>query len=868
MLDSKHLRRIATLILVIIIGVFGIAVYWGVQRENQTSATLRRADAAVRAYLALMSDVRDAQNAQRGFAITGDSSYLSPYESAARQINEHRATLRAHLRREGEEKEWVRLDSLTAAAFDRYTLQIRLRRERGEAAAFAEVATGRGELLMRQVRELVLAGLAREQYKLDVAERELKRRSTFVLFLVPIGTVIAGVLVFVLNNMLARFSAQEEKQLAELRAANVQLMDQQRELEANTVELEEVTEALQESERRFRGIVEHSPDIVYRARILPEFAFEWVSPAVKSVLGHAPEEYYADPRLPFWTVHPDDRHLLNGTSADTDKPVEIRWLKDGAVVWTENRWVPIRDLSGAIVAVDGFARDITVQKQHELWLSESEARFRAVIENSSDIITIANADNRITFVSPGIERVLGYEPEEIVGKRGLGFIHPDDAPAIRAATDRALESPNTPFDVSVRARASGGSWRALQYKIVNLLDHAGIRGMVATARDVTDERRLEEQLLQAQKMDAVGRLAGGIAHDFNNVLTAIKGHLAFAIESVPREEPAHSDLLEAETAANRASALTKQLLTFSRQQIMQVRTVDVKALVADFDRMIRRVIGEDIHIETTLPPEALHVRADAGQLQQVLMNLAVNARDAMPKGGRLRIDVRAETRDAPWPGEAELQGGNYVMLSIGDTGSGMTDEVRSRIFEPFFTTKESGKGTGLGLAIVYGIVKQFSGHIYVYSEPGQGSTFKVFLPQVEAEAVVSGDEADADVQGGTETILVVEDDLAVRALAVRALRGRGYSVLQAGNGNEALAVLAMSKDVRLVLSDAIMPEMRGQELADIVVRDYPATKFILMSGYTGTDFSSLPPGVVFIEKPFTVQSLTRTVRDVLDNGGS
>jgi nitrogen-specific signal transduction histidine kinase len=408
----------------------------------------------------------------------------------------------------------------------------------------------------------------------------------------------------------------------------------------------------------------------------------------------------------------------------------------------------------------------------------------------------------------------------------------------------------------------------LKYKIVNLLDHAGIHGMVATARDVTEEQRLEEQLLQAQKMDAVGRLAGGIAHDFNNVLTAIKGHLAFALESMPPTDAAHSDLMEAETAANRASALTKQLLTFSRQQIMQVRTVDIKSLVADFDRMIRRVIGEDIRIETTLPAEALHVRADAGQLQQVLMNLAVNARDAMPKGGRLTIDVRTETRDAPWPGEEEVQSGGYVMVSVGDTGAGMTEEVRARIFEPFYTTKESGKGTGLGLAIVYGIVKQFGGHIYVYSEPGRGSTFKIFLPQSEAEAVASSDEADVGVEGGTETILVVEDDVAVRALAVRALRGRGYSVLQAGNGIEALAVLAMSKDVRLILSDAIMPEMRGQELADIVVRDYPATKFILMSGYTGTDFSALPPGVVFIEKPFTVRSLTRTVREVLDNGGS
>ncbi|MFH1335715.1 MAG: ATP-binding protein, partial [Candidatus Zixiibacteriota bacterium] len=404
-----------------------------------------------------------------------------------------------------------------------------------------------------------------------------------------------------------------------------------------------------------------------------------------------------------------------------------------------------------------------------------------------------------------------------------------------------------------------------------------ITGIRTTIQDITERKRAEEetvslqdQLRQSQKVEAIGQLAGGIAHDFNNLLTIIKGYGQLSLLELPGDDPSRENIEQIQKAADRASALTRQLLTFSRRQVMEMKVLDLNDLIRNLEKMLHRVIGEDIELVTFLAEDLGRVKADPGQIEQVIMNVSVNARDAMPSGGKLTIEtVNVEIDEAYAHNHVAVKPGRYVMFSASDTGVGMTPEVRDRVFEPFFTTKERSKGTGLGLSTVYGIVKQSEGNIWVYSEPGQGTTLKIYLPLVEEALEEETEEVEKEKSlEGDETILVVEDDEAVRKLTVEILRKQGYRVLEATRGDDALAVFDKLKgSVDLVITDVVMPGMSGRKLAELLVPLHPEMKVLYMSGYTDNAIAHhgvLEKGVNFILKPFTIGGLAKKVREVLD----
>ncbi|MGA3350506.1 MAG: ATP-binding protein, partial [Candidatus Sulfotelmatobacter sp.] len=390
----------------------------------------------------------------------------------------------------------------------------------------------------------------------------------------------------------------------------------------------------------------------------------------------------------------------------------------------------------------------------------------------------------------------------------------------------------------------------------------------AIAEDITERRVLEDQFRQSQKMEAVGRLAGGIAHDFNNLLTVVSGYTEVLLNEITTGNPLHSKAEAIQQASDRATTLTRQLLAFSRKQLLELKVIDINAIVEDMERLLRPLIGEDIELTTQLTPNVGCTRADAGQLEQVIMNLVVNAKDAMPNGGKICIRTADVILDDSYrPENTFIKHGHYVMISVSDTGQGMDRETQARIFEPFFTTKEKGKGTGLGLSTVYGIIKQSAGYVFVQSELGRGTTFNIYLPRVDEPSQAHGTASvSLAVAGGSETILLVEDEESVRQLVRETLEARGYRVLEAENGNAALALATQhSEPIDLIVTDVIMPGLSGHELVQQLQATRPATKVLYLSGYAedavATPLAESPKA--FLQKPFTLQNLSRKVREVL-----
>ena len=478
------------------------------------------------------------------------------------------------------------------------------------------------------------------------------------------------------------------------------------------------------------------------------------------------------------------------------------------------------------------------------------------IEQSAETVFVTDPQGRIIYANPAFEEVSGYTVAEAVGAnpRILGSgLH---APASFDELWSTVASGRT-WSGRIVNRRKDGQLYTEDVTISPVRDRSGrIANYVAVKKDVTRSLEIESQLLQAQKMESVGRLAGGVAHDFNNILAVILSSVRFAIEAVPAEGELRSDLLEIESAGERAAALTRQLLAFSRKQMLAPEVLDLNGLVRSLEKMLRRVVGEDVNLVPDLAPERLLVRADPVQIQQVIVNLVVNARDAMPGGGTLTI----RTRNAEGPSQVQLQ--------ISDTGTGMDEATMACLFEPFFTTKEAGKGTGLGLSSAYGIVRQSGGSIRATSQPGKGTTIEVMLPRTEEDAGQAAAGPSAGDLAGTETVLVVEDDASVRGAVRRMLAKAGYAVLVAENGLEGLARCREHEgDIHLVLADVVMPTMNGQAFRERLHQERPATRVLLMSGYTDEKLCSngvLASDVGFIAKPFNVETLLQRVRQVLD----
>lgn len=516
--------------------------------------------------------------------------------------------------------------------------------------------------------------------------------------------------------------------------------------------------------------------------------------------------------------------------------------------------------------------EIIERKRMAKALRESEKRFRALVQHSSDIIVLLDADGTVRYVSPAVERILGYPPDSFVGQNPLEHVHLGDVEATQQVLDAVMQQPGTPILHEFRLRHVDGSWVHIETVINNLLHDPSVQSLVVNARDVTERERLIAQFLQAQKMEAVGRLAGGVAHDFNNLLTVIQISAQLVMRQLRPEDPLWEHVQQIKKAGERASRLTRQLLSFSRKEVVEPRVVQINRVVKDLSRMLHRIIGEDIELTITLADTLWPVKIDPSQIEQVIVNLAVNARDAMPKGGRLSLKTANIVLDeADTVHRPEVQSGEYVMLSISDTGVGIDDKIKAHLFEPFFTTKDSGQGTGLGLSTVYGIVKQNRGDIQFASQVGQGTTFTIYLPRAtkkETPSQVHLQNAPGSTLRGSETILVVEDEASVRELAVHILKTHGYQVLAAQNGPEALQISSeYDNPIHLLLTDVVMPEMNGKELVERLQRQQPQLQVLYMSGYSDDVIAHhdvFEKGVVFLSKPFTLEALTQKVRDVLE----
>ncbi|MGE5325419.1 MAG: PAS domain S-box protein [Deltaproteobacteria bacterium] len=632
--------------------------------------------------------------------------------------------------------------------------------------------------------------------------------------------------------------------------------------------------AAQQSEQRLRALLHSLDAIVWEADAQP-LKFTFVSQRAKEWLGYPIASWLEEPD--FWVqhLHPEDRkktveYFHSAIAEDRDFEFEYRVVAaNGEVVWLRNIVSLVRDDSGALVKLRGLMTDVTERRLAQSALVHSEMKYRTLLEGLPVGIYRSTPGGRLLQANPALAMMLGYtDPADLLQV-------PADQIYVNAENRREwlrrMEKDGEIHDFETQARRRDGTLIWLRDSARAVRDvHSNVAHYEGILEDITERKHLEEQLRQSQKMEAVGRLAGGVAHDFNNLLTIISGYSDLLLDTLAEKDRARAQVEEIKKAGVRAATLTRQLLAFSRSQVLAPQVLDLNSVVTNVHKMLRRLIGEDIDLVTILAEGLGSVRADPGQVEQVIVNLAVNARDAMPQGGKLTLETaNVHLDDSYARTHVSLVPGEYVMLAVSDTGTGMDSKTQAHIFEPFFTTKEMGKGTGLGLATVYGIVKQSGGYIWVYSEPGRGATFKVYLPRVEKTAAApgAGKAAVRPVQGN-ETVLLVEDEPALRSMVRNVLKSNGYQVLEARHGEDALVVCEMHRGpIHLLLTDVVMPGMGGRALAEHLVSLYPGMKILYMSGYTDdaiVHHGVLGSGMAFLQKPFTTESVVRKVREVLD----
>jgi PAS domain S-box-containing protein len=547
--------------------------------------------------------------------------------------------------------------------------------------------------------------------------------------------------------------------------------------------------------------------------------------------------------------------------------VEKRTSTSGPYEWVMVIKFPVRDQAGHIIGIGGFDIDISERMRAEATAHEREQGYRRVVELVQEAIWI-HADGKVIFANPAAANLFGADrPEALVGRSALGWVHPDDREHAAARTRILTTQPCAVPVTEMRLLGLDGQMRTAAIHAVSFLQDGKIHVM-ASARDVTEQRHAEAQLTQAQKMEAVGQLTGGVAHDFNNLLTVIIGTLDMSLER------AQSDLRPmldtALRAGQRGATLVQRLLAFSRRQALTPEPLDVNRLAADMEELLRRTLGEQIAIEMKLLEGLWPALADRNQVESALLNLAINARDAMPAGGKMTVETgNIHLDDAYAARNAEVAAGDYILLAVTDTGIGMSPEVLERAFEPFFTTKEVGRGSGLGLSMIYGFAKQSRGHLKIYSEVGHGTTVRLYLPRVVGDSVAATAAAPApEHPRGGETILVVEDDADVRRYVVSQIRDLGYRVIEAADGPQAQGILDGDTPIDLLFTDVVMPGgMTGRQLADAARQRRPKLKTLFTSGYTENSIvhqGKLDPGVHFLAKPYRRQDLARKLREALD----
>jgi PAS domain S-box-containing protein len=691
-------------------------------------------------------------------------------------------------------------------------------------------------------------------------------------------------------------------------------------LELRESERKRSEEELKLSEHRYRNLIDTARDVIFTLSI--DGTISSLNPAFEALIGWARSEWVGKSFV--LLVHPSDRPLALemfrvALQGETTPLFELHMLtKQSEYIVGEFIAVPQFE-DGQVVGILGIARDITERKR-----AEEE------VQRNYDTQTTINSILRLSLENIPLEEILKRTltlilsiPWLVFESRGCIFLVEDTPEVLVMKAQNGLAKPiqmscaQVPFGKCLcgRTASTGEIYFAdhiddsheINYEgiirhghycvpimfggrilgVLNIYVKEGhhrnereeefltaiantLAGIIIRNRGEKEIIALQEQFRQSQKIEAIGRLAGGIAHDFNNLLTVIKGYSQLSMMELKEGDPLKPNIEEVQRAADRAAGLTRQLLAFSRRQILEMKVLDLNTILRDLDKMLRRVIGEDIELVTLLADDLGTVKADAGQIEQVVMNLAVNARDAMQKGGKLTIETANVELDENYArNHVAVKSGPYVMLSVSDTGVGMTPEVRDRVFEPFFTTKEKGKGTGLGLSTVYGIMKQSGGNIWVYSEPGKGTTFKIYLPRVDEPLEEAGEKVvQKELTGRGETILVVEDEEKVRQLTVQILTKNGYTVLEASHGDEASHICEQHKGpIHLMVMDVVMPGMNGRQLAKSLEPHHPEMKVLYMSGYTDNAIvhhGILEKGLSFLQKPFTMDGLVRKVREVLD----
>ncbi|PYX48805.1 MAG: hypothetical protein DMG79_10865 [Acidobacteria bacterium] len=699
-------------------------------------------------------------------------------------------------------------------------------------APLERVSHSRGLQLLAQFSPLLIPavvfplvlGIAQEQFFWSVA-------------LVLVSFIAAGGRLFVVQNQLLISSSELEKNLALL-----------------------------------QGIMEGTTDAVFvkdlqgRYLMINAAGAGFLGLSIADLLGKDDTEVFS-PQLGC-AIMDRDRAVL--TSGETQTYEETATAAGVTRTYLATKG-PYRDSHGKVIGLLGISRDITDRKLADEERRQSQQKLTIHFEHTPLAVVEWDTHFRVSAWNPSAERIFGYSRAEALGQHASFIIpaqfrkHVEDVWQGLIKQNGGTRSTND--NVTQDGRTISCEW----YNTPLVDDSGKVLGVASLAQDVTERVALEERLRQSQKMEAVGRLAGGVAHDFNNLLTVIIGYSQILAEGVPAGSQLADSTAQIKSAADKAAGITRQLLAFSRKQVLSPRVINLNDVMLNLDSLLRRLIGEDIEVLTVPSNDLGSVKADPGQIEQVIMNLALNARDAMPQGGKLTLETaNAQLDDSYARGHQTVDPGRYVMLAVSDTGHGMDEETTARIFEPFYTTKEVGKGTGLGLSMVYGIVKQSGGYIWVYSEPGRGTTLKIYLPRVDlpAEETVA-DNRPKSVQRGTETILLVEDDPQLRQLSSSILIHCGYKVLVAGSAEEGLAICKENhRDIRLLITDVIMPRMNGRQLAEQIVLLSPTVRVLYISGYTSNaivHYGVLDAGLWFLPKPFTLSALIAKVREVLDS---
>jgi two-component system, cell cycle sensor histidine kinase and response regulator CckA len=739
-------------------------------------------------------------------------------------------------------------------------------RRAGFVPAWRQVATEADYLAgLESFPDLILADYALPQFGALRALQLLRRLELDIPFIIVSGSIGEDIAIGMLHEGATDYLLKDR--LARLGSATTRALEQRHLREQKR----RADQLLRESEQRFRSLIEQAPDGI--ALIDGDGKFQYLSPSTQRILGYESDQVLG--RDPAELTHPEDLPgLVQKLHLVLQHPgyvftAHYRFRhNDGSWRWLEST-VSNLLAEPAVRAIVFNYRDITERKEAEQALQQQYNLLHAVIEGTSDIVYVKDSAGRFLLINSAGCQLFGRPAEEIIGKDAMIF-EPQLLRQVATIHNQVMQRGDK--ETYEHSFTIQGITRMYLTTITPYRDqHGNIIGLIGISRDITERKQLEAQLFQVQKMESIGQLAGGIAHDFNNMLSAVIGCIGSAQDLLPHDSPAQQSLKTAEDAAWRATNLTRQLLAFARKQMVQPRVENLNTLVLNLDKILRRLISEDIELVVLPTPGLCQVKVDPSQIEQVIMNLVVNARDAMPNGGKLTIETTIttlETEVARY--QVGIAPGEYATLIVKDTGCGMTEERKHRIFEPFFTTKDPGKGTGMGLAVCYGIIHQHGGTIEVESMVGKGTTFTVYLPRGDETVDDLFGEVDVlDTRGGNETILLVEDEPLVRGLTSRMLRKQGYTVLEASNGFEAMRVLQehMGAAVDLLLTDVVMPQMSGKALAEHVVRIYPRIKVLFISGHA-TDVlvkqDQPTAATFFLAKPFTAHALAHKVRAALD----